>query len=133
MSMERRRFIKSAIAAGVLMHPFVQACSNPASYKNLKLAGPPQPVFIYNNWSAYDELSDNKPQTEELAMRELNEIIRLKKQGVQIDYYVMDAFWFDLWGGYRTWHKMHWPNGPDKWRQNVKRIALNRACGFLPI
>jgi hypothetical protein len=113
--MERRRFIKSAIATGVLMHPFVQACSKPSSYKNLKLAGPKEPVFIYNNWSAYDELSDNKPQTEELAMRELAEIVRLKKQGVQIDYYVMDAFWFELWGGYRTWHKQHWPNGPDKW------------------
>ena len=29
------------------------------------------PIWVYNNWSAYDELSDNVPLTEELAMREL--------------------------------------------------------------
>src|ERR1700743_3692535 len=100
--MQRRGFIKNAIGLGLLMHPFVRAWSKPASYLDLKLSGPPEPVFMYNNWSAYDELSDNKPQTEELAMRELNELIRLKKQGAQFNYYVRDAFWFDLWGGYRT-------------------------------
>lgn len=29
------------------------------------------PIWVYNNWSAYDELSDRIPLTEELAMREL--------------------------------------------------------------
>ena len=38
-------------------------------------------------------------------MKELNELIRLKKNGVHVDYYVMDAFWFDKKGGFRTWHK----------------------------
>ncbi|MFI5161658.1 MAG: hypothetical protein ACHQHN_10300 [Sphingobacteriales bacterium] len=128
--MKRRGFIKSAIAAGVLAHPFVRAWSKPSSYQELKLDGPKEPVFIYNNWSAYDELSDNKPQTEELAMRELNELIRLKKQGVEFDYYVMDAFWFDLWGGYRTWHKLHWPNGPDKWLAQCKANNIKPGMWF---
>jgi hypothetical protein len=35
------------------------------------------------------------------------EAIRLKTQGVQIDCYLMDAFWFDVEGGYRTWHKQN--------------------------
>lgn len=119
--MQRRRFIQSSMALGLAMHPFVKAWSKPAGYAGLKLAGPQKPVFIYNNWSAYDELSDNVPQTQELAMRELNEITRLKKSGVQIDYYVMDAFWFELWGGYRSWHKQHWPNGPDNWLAQCKK------------
>jgi hypothetical protein len=29
----------------------------------------PDPVWVYNNWSSYDELSDNIPLTEQLAMR----------------------------------------------------------------
>jgi hypothetical protein len=128
--MERRNFIKSAFITGLAVHPFVRAWSKPASYQNLKLAGPKEPVFIYNNWSAYDELSDNKPQTEELAMRELNEIIRLKKLGVEIDYYVMDAFWFDLWGGYRVWHKQHWPNGSDKWLETCKQNNIKPGMWF---
>src|SRR5580700_2996486 len=33
------------------------------------------PVWVYNNWSSYDELSDNIPLTEELAMKELEEIV----------------------------------------------------------
>ena len=36
------------------------------------------PIFVYNNWSAYDELSDNIPLTEQLAMKELDQILRLR-------------------------------------------------------
>jgi len=72
------------------------------------------PIFVYNDWSAYDELSDNIPLTEQLAMKELDEILRLRRFGVRFDYYMMDAFWFDPDGGYRTWRKPNWPNGPDR-------------------
>jgi hypothetical protein len=84
------------------------------------------PIWVYNDWSAYDELSDNIPLTEALAMKELNEVVRLRKFGVHFDYYMMDAFWFDPNGGYRTWRKPNWPDGPDRW------IAACRANGILP-
>lgn len=112
------------------MHPIVKTLSKPVVYTGLNLRGPSKPVFIYNNWSAYDELSDNVPQTEELAMRELDEIVRLKDNGVQIDYYVMDAFWFDKWGGYREWHKQHWPHGPDQWLENCKKNNIKPGMWF---
>jgi hypothetical protein len=32
------------------------------------------PISVYNNWSSYDELSDNIPLTETMAMRELDEL-----------------------------------------------------------
>jgi hypothetical protein len=79
-----------------------------------------QPIAVYNNWSAYDELSDNIELTEQLAMKELDQIVRLRRAGVRIDYYLMDAFWYSTNGGYRTFRQPHWPNGPDRW--------LN-ACG----
>lgn len=84
------------------------------------------PISVYNNWSSYDELSDNIPLTETLAMRELDELLRLKKAGVRFDYYMMDAFWFEPDGGYRTWRKANWPNGPDAWINKCK------ANGVLP-
>lgn len=59
-------------------------------------------------------------------MRELDELLRLKKAGVRFDYYMMDAFWFAPDGGYRTWRKPNWPNGPDAW------IAKCQANGVLP-
>lgn len=84
------------------------------------------PISVYNNWSSYDELSDNIPLTEALAMRELDELLRLKKAGVRFDYYMMDAFWFAPDGGYRAWRKPNWPNGPDAW------IAKCQANGIKP-
>jgi hypothetical protein len=84
------------------------------------------PISVYNNWSSYDELSDNIPLTESLAMRELDELLRLRKAGVRFDYYMMDAFWFAPDGGYRTWRTANWPNGPDAW------IRKCQANGVLP-
>jgi hypothetical protein len=84
------------------------------------------PISVYNNWSSYDELSDNIPLTETLAMRELDELLRLKHTGVRFDYYMMDAFWFAPDGAYRTWRTPNWPNGPDAW---IKKCRDN---GVLP-
>ncbi|MDZ7377645.1 MAG: hypothetical protein ONB13_13640, partial [candidate division KSB1 bacterium] len=85
------------------------ACSKTSS------PGFERPSGIYINWASYDELSDTVKLDESIAMRELHELIRLRKLGVQIDYYLMDAFWFDRDGGYREWRKESWPNGPDLW------------------
>jgi hypothetical protein len=88
------------------------------------------PVWVYNDWSAYDELSDNIPLTEQLAMKQLNEIVRLKKLGVHFDYYMMDAFWFDPDGGYRTWRKPNWPEGPDRWIAACQQNGLKPGLWF---
>jgi len=84
------------------------------------------PIWVYNDWSAYDELSDKIPLTEDLALRELDEILRLRKSGVHFDYYMMDAFWFAPDGGYRKWRTPNWPQGPDRW------IAKCKENGILP-
>jgi hypothetical protein len=73
------------------------------------------PVSVYINWAAYDELSDDIRLNEEIALKQFNEMIRLKDHGINFDYYLMDAFWFSKDGGYREWRKRSWPNGPDKW------------------
>lgn len=88
------------------------------------------PIWVYNNWSSYDELSDNIPLTEDLAMRELDEIIRLKRVGVHFDYYMMDAFWFDPDGAYRTWRKPNWPNGPDAWINKCRENGIKPGLWF---
>ncbi|WP_348269163.1 hypothetical protein P8936_08555 [Edaphobacter paludis] len=90
----------------------------------------PDPISIYNNWSAYDELSDNIPLTQDLAMRELDNVIRLRKLGVRFDYYMMDAFWFDPDGGYRTWRQPNWPNGPDAWIKKCQDNGIRPGMWF---
>ena len=128
--MHRRSFIRNTIGTGIAMQSTIRSWSKFNLTSGFNLNGPSKPVFVYNNWSAYDELSDNVPQTEELAMRELDEILRLKKAGVEIDYYVMDAFWFDKWGGYREWHKQHWPNGPGKWLNLCEKNNIKPGMWF---
>lgn len=89
-----------------------------------------RPMVVYNNWSAYDELSDTIPQTSALCMRMLDEVLRLKQAGVQVDCYLMDAFWFDVDGGYRVWHKEHWPEGPDAWVRKCRENGIMPGLWF---
>jgi hypothetical protein len=88
------------------------------------------PISVYNNWSSYDELSDNIPLTEQLAMKELDELLRLKRAGVRFDYYMMDAFWFAPDGGYRTWRTPNWPNGPGAWISKCQEKGLRPGLWF---
>ena len=89
-----------------------------------------QPIAVYNNWSAYDELSDNIELTESLAMKELDQIVRLRRAGVRIDYYVMDAFWYSTNGGFREFRTPHWPNGPDRWLNACREHQIKPGLWF---
>src|ERR1044072_5186139 len=73
------------------------------------------PEGVYINWSAYDELSDNVQLTEQLAMRQLDELLRLRRLGVRLGYYMMECFWYAADSAYRQCPKPHWPDGPDRW------------------
>ena len=111
------------------------ACTFTATSSSRAQTEPPPaelqaPISVYNNWSSYDELSDNIPLTETLAMRELDELLRLKKAGVRFDYYMMDAFWFAPDGGYRTWRKPNWPNGPDAWIKKCQENGIKPGMWF---
>ena len=88
------------------------------------------PIVVYNNWSSYDELSDNVPLTEQLAMKEFDEVLRLRLDGVRFDYYMMDAFWYARDGGYRTWRKSTWPNGPDVWLNKCRANGIKPGMWF---
>jgi hypothetical protein len=85
-----------------------------------------RPLGVYINWSSYDELSDNVPLDEALALRQFDELLRLRALGVQLDVYIMDAFWFARDSGYRAWRTPHWPDGPDRW------LALCAEHGVTP-
>jgi len=118
----RRLFLKSTTGlwAGSVLLPRLSWATTPASTS----IGPPRPLSVYINWAAYDELSDKVRLTEKLALDQLTELIRLKKTGVQVDYYLMDAFWFDMKGGYRAWRKPDWPQGPDRWINDCQSAAI---------
>ncbi len=144
-SLRSRNIVLPVLAAGCALALFVslagariQQQSNrardnkAAAWSPLALGEPllRDPIWVYNDWSAYDELSDNIPLTEKLAMRELNEIVRLHRSGVHFDYYMMDAFWFAKDGGYRTWRSPDWPDGPDRWIRACQEAGLKPGLWF---
>ena len=88
------------------------------------------PIWIYDNWSAYDELSDSVPLSEALAMLELREMLRLRKAGVRLDYYLMDAFWYAPEGGYRAWRSESWPEGPERWLEACAANGIKPGLWF---
>jgi hypothetical protein len=88
------------------------------------------PESVYINWASYDELSDAIELTETLALKQLAELLRLREAGVRFDYYLMDAFWYDPKGAYRTWRKPHWPQGPDRWLQGCLERDVKPGLWF---
>lgn len=126
--MNKDMWLKIALLVAVL--PSV--VMGQAKYSRNALASPTlaDPISVYDNWAAYDELSDNVPLTEALSLKELNNMLRLRRDGVRFDYYVMDAFWFDPDGGYRTWKKPNWPQGPDRWIRMCEENGIQPGLWF---
>lgn len=118
--MHRRTFLQSLAVAGCAMLP-----RRALTAERLAV-----PICIYNNWSAYDELSDAVRLDEELAMRQFDELLRLRSQGVHLDGYMLDAFWFDPKGGYRRFRAGDWPAGPDRWLERCGRTGLSPGLWF---
>jgi hypothetical protein len=118
--------------AAVLLTSASVAVEAQQKFSPSNLASPtvPGPISVYDNWSTYDELSDHVPLTQELTMRELDQVLRLRRDGVRFDYFVIDAFWFDPDGGYRTWRKPNWPNGPDLWLKTCLENGIRPGLWF---
>ena len=134
MTSNNYSLLRAATLRAILASTFFACIFAMPAWSRAQTEPPPAelqaPISVYNNWSSYDELSDNVRLTETLAMRELDELIRLKKAGVRFDYYTMDAFWFAPDGGYRTWRKADWPNGPDAWIKKCQENGIKPGMWF---
>jgi hypothetical protein len=143
----RRRLIQAGGTAGLLSlfdralahrvsHPSVSESEfNRGNLWEPTKVGSPfmrDPVWVYDNWSAYLEGVPplaSTPLTEELALTQLEQVIRLKKLGVHFDYYMMNAFWFARDGAYKRWRK-DWAKGPDRWLARCKEHGLKPGLWF---
>jgi hypothetical protein len=88
---------------------------------------------IYCDWAAHDELGTLlKPQlTEQLTNSLLDQLQSLKSgYGIQFDYYLMDAFWYDPKGAYLTFKKPNWPNGYDHALRRMLDLGMKPGLWF---
>jgi len=88
------------------------------------------PLHIYVNWSAYDELSDRVPLTEELAMLQLDHLLRLRRAGVRLDAYMMDCFWYEPGSAYRQFRRAHWRDNGERWLEACQRHGVLPGLWF---
>lgn len=94
-----------------------------------------RPVYrpIYCDWAAHDELGTLvKPQlTEQLTNSLLDQLNSMKsKFGIQFDYYLMDAFWYDPKGAFLTFKKPNWPNGYDSAFHRMLDLGMKPGLWF---
>jgi hypothetical protein len=102
---------------------FVRAAGAQRDSHSPQLAAP---IAVYSHDSNYGLLPVASPIDEKQAMRDLDEILRLKNAGVRFDYDLIDASGFAPQSAYRVLRAAEWPNGPDAW------IARCRAAGVRP-
>ena len=84
------------------------------------------PIEIYSHASVPAAHSAASPLSEALALGDLDQLVRLKKSGLRIDYDLLDASAIAPDGLHSSGRTAAWPNGPDAW------IAHCRAAGIHP-
>jgi hypothetical protein len=88
---------------------------------------------IYCDWAAHDELGTLlKPQlTEQLTSSLLDQLREMKSAyGIQFDYYLMDAFWYDPKGAYLTFKKPNWPRGYEPALHRMLDLGIKPGLWF---
>jgi len=118
--LQRKSLMFSAFLAACLAASPVFA-QHPAASPQL-----PAPIAVYTHLPASAEKTGAAPLSETLALRQLDDLIRLKNAGMRIDYDLVDATWFAPAGSYRTGPTSDWPKGPGAW------IGKCRAAGIRP-
>jgi hypothetical protein len=80
------------------------------------------PISVFNHDSAFSQ--SPAPVNEAQAMRELDELARLKKAGMHSDFAMMDASWFVPASAYRTLRASDWPYGAGEWMARCAAIGV---------
>ena len=79
----------------------------------------------------HDELGDTVELTAELSHRALDALERLRRDhGLGFDYFLVDCFWFDPRGGYRSFKQTHWPNGFEPVLERILALGMRPGLWY---
>ncbi len=84
------------------------------------------PIAVYIDGPDSSALPATSPLTEALALRDINQLARLKESGLRVDYDLLDAYAVAPDGLHPLGRSAAWPDGPDSW------VARCRAVGIRP-
>ena len=90
-----------------------------------------RPFSILCDWSMHDELGDRVELDERMTRRALRTLRRWKDAfGVTFDYYLLDAFWFDVTQPYTAFKKPHWPRGFERARREIADLGMRPGLWY---
>lgn len=90
-----------------------------------------RPLKIYSDWGLHDELSDNICLGDKMVKDMIGQIDGLRqKDGVNFDYYLMDAFWWEDGGRYLDFKKSIWPDGISEVTKKLSEAGLKFGLWF---
>lgn len=97
---------------------------------------PPVPRAIYCDWGTYHDDRDKRPSTvpyltEQLSKELLDELEKMKSDyGLEFDYFLTDAYWFDPKEAFRQFKKPNWPNGFAPVLSRIKQLGMKSGLWF---
>src|SRR5580700_4595561 len=94
--------IRSPLGSRLALLAFLAACiaGRPAQAQLPLSPRLPAPIAIYSHLPAYGSFSSSAPLNESLALRQVDDLVRLKRAGLRVDYDLMDVAWFAPAGSY---------------------------------
>ncbi len=105
-----------------------------ADYIESKTARDRLPLRIYCDWGLHDDMTDDKRPVELTAKMTLDNLDLIgkvmKETGIGLDYYLMDAFWFEPDSGYRDFKKRTFPDGIAPVLEKLQKMGLKFGLWF---
>ncbi len=92
-------------------------------------AGLRTPILIYEGWPANGEAPGGIRINEKQAMAELDEVVRLKRAGVRLNYDAIDVSWLGS-GGKGSQKASGWPTGPTTWIKKCRANGIRPGLWF---
>jgi hypothetical protein len=90
----------------------------------------PSGLRIYCDWGAHDEMAGEDILNETLALKMLKQLQCAGKNGVDFDYYLMDAYWFQEEDFYKSFKHKAWPEGNNKFLFELEKMGLKFGLWF---
>ncbi|MDP0499479.1 MAG: hypothetical protein Q7P63_05190 [Verrucomicrobiota bacterium JB022] len=85
---------------------------------------------IYSTWGFHDELGDRVALTEELARQALQSLKSWRAQGLEMEVFALDGFWFDQELGFEHANRLYWLTPMQDFLQEVRQAGFTPGLWF---
>ena len=91
-------------------------------------------ISIYDIYGLHDiaDMDDPTPVTEEMVLRNLDQLAELGRRGISFDYYFLDAGWSNPSGDLRDFDPTHFPTGQAELVRRIDELGMRFGLWVSP-